>query len=376
MINEDTAVLFENMNSSDAIVFSVDVPSGAYCDSGLCAEHSVKADYTIAISALKPSHVMYPAASLCGDIIVVGIGIPEESFGFVDSTLYTYNPKEISVLFPGREMTGNKGTFGHVLCICGSRNMVGAATLSASAALRSGAGLVTVAFPECMYIPLATKLTETLLMPLEANMEGTLSAKALPKLIESLDKYDAVLIGCGLGVNDDTIQVVSQVIANAKCPVIIDADGINIVSTDINMLRKAAVPVILTPHPGEMSRLIKVSVENIQSDRAAVAKNFADNFLVTLALKGANTIVATGGSHRVYVNSTGNTGLSKGGSGDLLAGLVAGFVAQGMSPVDATSAAVYIHGYLGESVSESSSVRGMLPTDMLERLPEVMADFT
>lgn len=376
VINEDTAVLFENMNSSDAIVFSVDVPSGAYCDSGLCAEHSVKADYTIAISALKPSHVMYPAASLCGDIIVVGIGIPEESFGFVDSTLYTYNPKEISVLFPGREMTGNKGTFGHVLCICGSRNMVGAATLSASAALRSGAGLVTVAFPECMYIPLATKLTETLLMPLEANMEGTLSAKALPKLIESLDKYDAVLIGCGLGVNDDTIQVVSQVIANAKCPVIIDADGINIVSTDINMLRKAAVPVILTPHPGEMSRLIKVSVENIQSDRAAVAKNFADNFLVTLALKGANTIVATGGSHRVYVNSTGNTGLSKGGSGDLLAGLVAGFVAQGMSPVDATSAAVYIHGYLGESVSESSSVRGMLPTDMLERLPEVMADFT
>lgn len=376
VINEDTANLFESMNSSEALTFSIDVPSGAYCDSGLCADHSVKADYTIAISALKPAHVMYPAASLCGDIIVVAIGIPEESFSFVESSLYTYNPREIRSLFPRRDITGNKGTFGHVMCICGSRNMVGAATLSASAALRSGAGLVTVAFPECMYIPIASKMTESLLLPLEANMEGTISAKAIPTILKEAEKCDAILIGCGLGVNDDTIQVVDQVISNAKCPVIIDADGINIVSTDINMLRRAAVPVILTPHPGEMSRLIKVSVDNIQSDRIAVAKNFAESYLVTLVLKGANTVVATGGSNKAFVNSTGNTGLSKGGSGDLLAGLMAGFVAQGMSPVDAAAAAVYIHGYLGETVSDSTSVRGMLPGDMIEYLPKVMADFS
>lgn len=374
-INDELAMLFNEMNHSNAVKFSVDVPSGVYCDSGLRADHAITADYTIAISALKPAHVMYPAAENCGNIIVVNIGIPEESFGFVENTLYTYSPKEVKGIFPERSATGNKGTFGHVMCICGSRNMVGAAYLSTQAALRSGAGLVTVAFPECMYIPLASKLTESLMLPLEANDGGTLSAKCLPKLLEECEKCDAILIGCGLGVNPDTVKIVEEVIANAKCPIIIDADGINAVATDINMLRKAAVPVILTPHPGEMSRLIKVSVENIQADRVAVAKNFAESYLVTLALKGSNTVVATGGSNKIFVNSTGNTGLSKGGSGDLLAGLVAGFTAQGMTPVEATSAAVYIHGYLGESVSARDSVRGMLPSDMLCSLSKVLADF-
>ncbi|MGN1117840.1 MAG: NAD(P)H-hydrate dehydratase, partial [Acutalibacteraceae bacterium] len=215
-----------------------------------------------------------------------------------------------------------------------------------------------------------------LLLPLEANAEGTLSAKALPEILKETEKCDAVLIGCGLGVNEDTIKIVSEVIANAKCPVIIDADGINAVASDINMLRKAAVPVILTPHPAEMSRLIGVSVSNIQSDRIAVAKNFAESYLATLVLKGSNTLVASENGHGVYVNSTGNTGLSKGGSGDLLAGLLTGFVAQGIEPDKAAQAAVYIHGYLGETVSEKSSVRGMLPGDMLEALPSVMADFS
>ncbi|MDD6022299.1 MAG: NAD(P)H-hydrate dehydratase [Acutalibacteraceae bacterium] len=374
-VSDELAMLFDEINRSPAVKFSVDVPSGVYCDSGLRADHAVKADYTIAISSLKPAHVMYPAAENCGNIIVVNIGIPDESFGFVENTLYTYSPKEIKGLFPERSITGNKGTFGHVMCICGSRNMVGAAYLSTEAALKSGAGLVTAAFPECMYIPLSSKLTESLMLPLEANPQGTLSAKCIPTLLEKCEDCDAILIGCGLGVNDDTVKIVEAVISSAKCPVIIDADGINAVSTDINMLRKAAVPIVLTPHPGEMSRLIKVSVDNIQADRVAVARNFAESYLVTLALKGSNTVVATGGSDKIFVNSTGNTGLSKGGSGDLLAGLIAGFIAQGMTPVKATSAAVYIHGYLGETVSAQESVRGMLPSDMLYSLPKVLADF-
>ncbi len=374
-VSDELAMLFNEINHSEATKFAIDVPSGVYCDSGLRAENAIKADYTIAISSLKPAHVMYPAAENCGNIIVVNIGIPEESFGFVENTLYTYSPREIKNIFPERSATGNKGTFGHVMCICGSRNMVGAAYLSTQAALRSGAGLVTVAFPECMYISLSSKLTESLMLPLEANDVGTLSEKCIPILLEKCENCDAILIGCGLGVNEDTVKVVEAVISNAKCPIIIDADGINAISTDINMLRKAAVPVILTPHPGEMSRLIKVSVENIQADRIAVAKNFAESYLVTLALKGSNTVVATGNNSKIFVNSTGNTGLSKGGSGDLLAGLIAGFVAQGMTPVEATSCGVYIHGYLGETVSSQTSVRGMLPSDMLQSLSKVLADF-
>ena len=375
-LSTDMKMLFGAINSSSALVISVDIPSGVYCDNGKMSDSAIKADYTIAVSALKPAHIIYPAAENCGDIIVVNIGITEESFRSVKNTLFTLSPREIKQFFPKRETTGHKGSFGHALLICGSRKMTGAAELSAKAALRSGAGLVTVAFPECMYIPMATKLTEALLLPLEANDEGTLSEKALPYILAEMEKCDAVLIGCGIGVNKDTVKIVSSVIANAKCPVIIDADGINAVSTDINMLRKAAVPVILTPHPGEMSRLIGVSVENIQSDRVAVAKNFSGNYFVTLALKGANTIVTGEREEGVYVNSTGNTGLSKGGSGDLLAGLMTGFVAQGMDPQKAAQAAVYIHGYLGEQVSESTSVRGMLPSDMLGVLPAVMADFS
>lgn len=374
-ISEELIMLFDEINGSSAIKFAVDVPSGVYCDSGLRVEHAIKADYTIAISALKPAHVMYPAAENCGSIIVVNIGIPDDSFALVDNKLYTYTPKEVKHLLPERNILGNKGTFGKVLCICGSRSMVGAAYLSASAALRSGAGLVTIAFPECIYIPLASKLTECLMLPLEATYDGTLSSRCVPTLLKDIDKYDAILIGCGLGLNADTVKVVDSVISNAKCPVIIDADGINALSTDIDMLRKAAVPVILTPHPGEMSRLIKVSIDNIQSDRIAIAKNFSENYFVTLALKGANTVVTSDGNSKVYVNSTGNTGLSKGGSGDLLAGLIAGFVAQGMMPGTATSAAVYIHGYLGETVSTEKSIHGMLPSDMISALPKVMADF-
>ena len=375
VVNAELSALFAQINSSGARVFSVDVPSGVYCDSGLCAEACIQADYTVAVSSLKPAHVLQPASLNCGDIIVVNIGIPEESFNYVQNSLYTYNPREVRALVPKRNPSGNKGTFGRVLCICGSRNMVGAAYLSTEAALRSGAGLVTLAFPECMYIPLASKLNEALLCPLEATYDGSISRNALPTILKEMEKCDVILIGCGLSVNDDTAYIVSEVIANAKCQVIIDADGINIVARDINMLRKAAVPVILTPHPGEMSRLIGVSVDNIQTDRIAVARNFADSFFVTLVLKGSNTVVATGGSNKVFVNSTGNTGLSKGGSGDLLAGLMAGFVAQGMSPVDAADAAVYIHGYLGETVSDDESIRGMLPSDMLYRLPKVMSDF-
>lgn len=376
-LTAETQNLFEEINSLSTPVIAIDVPSGVYCDSGLAAQGAIRADYTIAVSALKPAHIIYPAADNCGDIIVVNIGLPEESFSTVTSSVFTLNAKEVKALFPKREMTGHKGSFGTALLICGSRNMIGAAELSAKAALRSGVGMVKVAFPECMYIPMASKMTEAIMLPLEANAEGTLSQKALPAILEELEKCDCVLIGCGLGLNEDTVKIVSSVIANAKCPVIIDADGINALATDINMLRKAAVPVILTPHPKEMSRLIGVSVENIQADRMAVAVNFAESYLATLVLKGANTIVAGGeDGHGIFINSTGNTGLSKGGSGDLLAGLTAGFVAQGIEPFKAAQAAVYIHGYLGESVSEKYSVRGMLPSDMADSLASVMADFS
>lgn len=374
-LDSEMKLLVGEMNSTKALKFAVDLPSGVHCDSGKCDDACFRADYTIALSALKPAHIVHPASNCCGDIIIAGIGIPEERYAVVKNGLYTYSKSEIKKLFPKRESDSHKGTFGHVLCICGSRTMPGAAVMASSAALRSGAGLVTVAFPESLYGTVSAKLTEALLMPLPENEEGTLSADCLKKLLVSLEKYSAVVIGCGLGVNEDTKAVVRAVIENAGVPVILDADALNIISKDITVLANKKSNVILTPHIGEMQRLTKLDKEVIVNDKISVARAFSEHYGVYLALKSSNTVVSAPDDERVYVNNTGNTGLSKGGSGDVLAGLIGGFVAQGFKLSDAVVSAVFVHGYTGDAVSERTSKSGMLPMDVVNELAYTLAHF-
>lgn len=374
-ISDDLKLLLSEMSNSNGIKFAIDVPSGVYCDSGYNDPGCFKADYTIAISALKPAHIIHPATDCCGDIIIANIGIPEDSYNLVKDSLYTYNKTEVSHLFPERKTDANKGDFGHLLCICGSRNMTGAAVLSASAALRSGAGLVTVAFPESAYIPVATKLTEALLMPLKENEEGTLSSDCTEKLLSALPKYDAVVIGPGLGVNDDTAKVLKAVLENATVPVIVDADGINIIAKDISILQSAKSKVVLTPHPKEMSRLVGTPTEIIQSDRIGWARKFSEEKGVYLVLKGSNTVVSEPNSRRTYVNASGNNGLSKGGSGDVLAGLMGGFAVQGFELTSAITAAVYVHGHVADIVADNLSRSGMLPSDLVNELAATLSAF-
>lgn len=374
-IKPDLAKLFSLVNASDGLVFSVDMPSGAYCDSGLCDENCIHADYTVAVSALKPAHILHPAADCCGDIIIANIGIPEESFTAVGSSMYTYHANEIADRFPARKFDAHKGDFGHLLCICGSRTMPGAAYMAVKAALRSGAGLVTAAFPASMYQTMSVKLTEALLLPLAETTDGTLSYTCIPTLLRNLDRYDAVVIGCGLSVNDDTAAVLQAVLENVSVPVIVDADGINLLSKNIDLLQNAAAPVALTPHPKEMSRLCRCSVDGIQADRAGVARRFAQELGVFVVLKGSNTVIASPDDPRVYVNVTGNNGLSKGGSGDVLAGMLGAFAAQGVSLRDALCMGVYLHGHCADEIAQNSSKTGMLPTDVIEALPGIYADF-
>ncbi len=373
--DEEMRELFVEMNNSQALKFSIDIPSGAYCNSGNCCADCFKADYTVAISSLKPAHIIHPASELCGDIIIANIGIPEESYNVVDGCVYTYNKHEVKQLFPRRDSVSHKGTFGHVLCICGSRTMAGAPVLAASAALRSGAGLVTLAFPEGLYPVVSSKLTEALLMPLPENENGTLSSLCIEKLIAEIEKFDAVVIGCGLGVNEDTEAVFNAVLENVRVPVIIDADGLNILSKDISILAKAKGKVVLTPHIGEMQRLTKLDKGIIISDKVTVAKKFAEHYGVCVALKGSNTVVVDENAKGVYINNTGNTGLSKGGSGDVLAGLMGGFVAQGFNLKSAVISAVFVHGYTGDAVSERTSKSGMLPMDVVNELAYTLAEF-
>lgn len=374
-LDDEMRVLIKEMNASKAVKFALDVPSGVYCDSGYCDPDCFKADYTIAISALKPAHIFHPASECCGDIIIANIGIPDECYNVAGDNIYTYNKSEVKDLFPKRRITAHKNTFGHVLCICGSRTMAGAPVLATSAALRSGAGLVTLAFPESLYNVVSGKITEALLMPLDENEEGTFSSGCLKKLIANLDKYNAIVIGCGMGVNEDTKAVVREIVENANVPVIVDADGLNILAKDISILSRAKSKVIITPHIGEMQRLCKLEKDLILTDKINVAQRFSKENGVYVVLKGANTVVAAPDSKRVYINNTGNTGLSKGGSGDVLAGLIGGFLVQGFEFTDAITSAVFVHGYTGDIVSERTSRRGMLPSDVINELAYSLAHF-
>ncbi|MBR3552813.1 MAG: NAD(P)H-hydrate dehydratase [Clostridia bacterium] len=374
-IRDELKPLLAEMNAASAVKFALDVPSGVYCDSGLCDRSCFVADYTVAISALKPAHVVHPAADCCGDVIIAGIGIPDESFRLVEHAMYTYNTAEVAALFPRRSTRAHKGNFGRLLSICGSRNMPGAACLAAKAALRCGTGLVTAAFPASMYLTMSVKLTETLLLPLQETPQGTLSRACIPTLLERLPEFDAVVIGCGLAVNDDTAEVLRAVLTHAAVPVIVDADGLNLLAKHPEYLQMTRATVVLTPHPKEMSRLTGFAVDEIQSARVETAREYAASHGAFVVLKGANTVVAAPDDPCVYVNASGNNGLAKGGSGDVLAGMLGAFAAQHFPLPQGLCAGVYLHGHCADVLGDRLSKTGMLPTDVVEELAAVFAEF-
>ncbi|MBQ3150163.1 MAG: NAD(P)H-hydrate dehydratase [Clostridia bacterium] len=365
--------IFDSVNKSSATVFSIDIPSGLVCDSNSVPDSFIKPDYTIAISGQKLCHTLKPASLNCGKILTAYIGVERDYYKDCEYFGYTLSTTEVSKMFIPRKAVSNKGDYGKVLCICGCKKYPGAAVLCVSGALRSGAGLVFSAFPDAAYPSISAKLTESPLLPLPSDSQGCFSNGAVPEILKDLDSFDAVVIGCGLSKTLGTRETVEAVIKNAKCPVIIDADGINCVAENIDILKEAKCKICMTPHPGEMARLTALSIDAILKNPVEVAKAFAKKYSVTLVLKGANTIVAHPDSDAVYINENGNSGLSKGGSGDLLAGILAGFVAQRVRlPAEA---AVFIHGMCADATAKRLSKRGMLPSDCLYDLPFVLSKF-
>lgn len=374
--DEKSASVFNTINKSNAYIVSVDIPSGLICNSGEKTEHFIEPDLTVAISSLKPVHILMPAAKSCGEVLVADIGISERFYSQLENDfLYTSNDEEVKKMMFPVSLLSNKGNFGHVLSICGSRNMPGAAVIAAKGAVHSGAGLVTAAFPDCAYAAISSKLTEPLLLPLESNREGTLSSLAKSQILRALKKATAVLIGCGLGNNEDTVFLVEEIIKNAQCPVVLDADALNAICDNPDILKSANCPLVLTPHPGEMARLTKLSIPDIQKNRIKTATDFSHRYGVVLVLKGANTVVAQPNSNSVYINPTGNPGLATGGSGDLLSGILVSFLAQGMPLGEASEAAVYIHGLTADLAVKRLSYRGLTPTACIKVLPSVLSRF-
>lgn len=370
-----TSELISNINMMKKTVVSIDIPSGLEGDSGKASGNAFEATYTLAVSCLKPVHVMKPSKDYCGNTVVIDIGFYKECYtNNVTDSFKTADNKYIKDKLIKRTSESNKGTYGKLLCVCGSRNMQGAAVLCTNAAIKSGAGLVFSAFPDKAYNAIAPKVTEALMIPLKDDKRGFLSFDAESTVMKYLKKSSAVVAGCGLGNTEATQRIINCIIKNAKCPVIIDADGINAVSHNINILKSAGTDIILTPHPGEMSRLTGNTVEEIQSDRINIARNFAQKNGVTLILKGNNSVIAFSDG-TVFVNPTGNAGMAKGGSGDVLAGIVGSFLAQGMNARDAAVCAAYIHGMCGDEVAKEYSMTGMTPSMMIDYLPKLFSKF-
>lgn len=373
----DTAAasVFNKINSSSASVISIDIPSGLSGDSGDVNGASVNADMTVAVAALKPAHVLKPSASKCGKVVTAPIGIPEKCFEQVNAAMFTVGTDEVKELFPERPADSHKGTFGTVLVVGGSYEMPNAVYFASQAAVNSGTGLVKAAFPSVAYSAVASKTFEQILVPLGSNQKGRISDSAVGRLERELKKCSCVLIGCGMGTDSDTKAVTEFVIKNAEVPIILDADGINCLKDNIDIIDAAKSPVILTPHPKELSRITGVSVGQIQQDREDAVRSFIGAHNCVLVLKGASTLVGSFEYDDIYVNSTGNPGMATGGSGDVLAGMIASFIAQGLEAFQSAVAGVYIHGMAGDSVSEKYSLMGNTPTLMLSELPAVLKRF-
>lgn len=272
---------------------------------------------------------------------------------------------DVRSLLPERNPWGHKGSFGKVLLLCGSRGFTGAAYLAAMGALRVGAGLVFAGVPESIYPIEAVKLTEPVVFPLPEE-DGKLSEQAVKPVLERMPGIDAVLIGCGLGISEGTLAAVKAVLERAECPVVLDADGISLLSGHMDILRGRRGQTILTPHDGEFVRVGGV----IGEDRMASAAEFARENGCVLLLKGHQTCVTDG--RLGYRNRTGNAGMAVGGSGDLLAGMIVGLLGQGMTHLEAAACAAWLHGAAGDLCARELGQRAMLPTDMLKTLPRLL----
>ena len=362
------AALFERVNRCGAAVFALDMPSGANADTGEVEGACIRAAQTITFGACKTGQLESPAVDYCGRIAAVDIGIPAEAFTGGVGELLT--EADIRDKLPLRRRSANKGSFGRVACVCGSRAMSGAAYMAAMGALRCGAGIVTLGVPRGIQPILAGKLTEAMVTPLAETPAGSLSMSAWAPLAELTGRATAVALGCGLTQTPETARLVRDLVGAARCPTVLDADGINAVAGHMNVLRETSAPLILTPHPGEMARLTGKSIPEIQRERIRTAADFAAEYGVVLVLKGAGTVIASP-EGKICVNPTGNPGMARGGSGDILAGMIAGFAAQGIAPFDAACCGVYIHGAAGDRCAECLSEYGMLPTDMLLEIPQI-----
>ena len=367
-IEGTAAEVIARINQFGRPVLSIDIPSGIDGRDGSIRGVCVKADATVTFGLPKLGLVLHPGCLYTGTLITADIGIPPCVIGKQDIKTGIIDLDMVSAMIPQRKPDSNKGDYGRVLIVTGSTGMTGSGCLASMAALRTGAGLVYTGVPQSLAPVYSSHMTEPIVIPLEDSGTGRLSASCTEHILGLMDKMDVVAIGPGLTAGDDIRKIVGAVIENCRVPLVMDADALNAISADPSVLKKLKAEAVLTPHPGEMARLTGTNTKQVQSDRIGTATAFAQQYGVTVVLKGNRTVVAYPDG-RVLINTTGNAGMATAGTGDVLTGMIAGIAAQGVPAGDAAAAGVYLHGLAGDAAADCKGMHGMVAGDIVDILP-------
>jgi NAD(P)H-hydrate epimerase len=364
------AQTIETLNASGRPVASLDLPSGAGSDTGALQEPTVRARITATFAGLKRSLVEYPAAEHAGHVIVVPIGIPEVEVGRGIDT-FLVEEADVRLWFPPRPRDAHKGTYGHLLVLAGSLGKTGAAALAGRAALRSGAGLCTVAVPASQQPVVASLGLEYMSEALPETLASSLAPDARGYILASCSRMDAVAIGPGISPDLGTQALVRALVAEVPRPMVLDADALGALAGHLDLLAKAPAPRLLTPHPGEMARMLGRTVADVQRDRVETVRAFCRAHGVFLVLKGAASVIGAPDG-RVFINPTGNPGMASGGSGDVLTGMIGAFLARQLGPLEALIGGVYLHGRAGDLARDRVGEEGLIAGDIIETIPTAM----
>ena len=360
------------INSLEKTVFAVDIPSGLNSDTGQVCGVCLRARATATFGYAKPGQFIYPGARLCGQLKVIDIGIPLHIANAVGPKQYLLTRQRIETIIKPRPPDAHKGRTGHLLVVAGSSGKTGAAAMTAMSAMRAGAGLVTLGIASSLNPVIETLVIEAMTSPLPELPGGRLGETAIEPLEKLLEGKKCLALGPGLGQAAETGKLVGRLLAQTPVPIVVDADGLNLLAVDTGLLKTKQAPVVLTPHPGEMARLSASSVQAVQNDRIGCARDFAVAHDVHVVLKGAATIIAhPDGS--VAINPTGNAGMAAGGMGDVLTGVIAGLICQGYSEKEACHLGVYLHGAAADSLQETIGAVGYLATEVMNRIPAQIA---
>jgi NAD(P)H-hydrate epimerase len=364
-----------DLNGSARPVVAIDLPSGLSADGPEVPGPAVHANITVTLGAPKLPLVLPPAEAFAGNLVIADIGIPLPVINGLEGRWVEILTKEsMRALVEPRSQDSHKGDYGHVLVVAGSRGKTGAAALSATAALRSGAGLVTVATPASVLPIVASLGMEFMTVPLDETDEGLIAFEALERVLEF--EADVIAIGPGLGQSASTTAFVQGLVERAGVPLVIDADALNAFAGDADRLvGRDGIDIVITPHPGEMARLVGVSVEEVQTHRLDVARDFAATHRVHVVLKGHRTIVASPDG-KTFINLTGNAGMATGGTGDVLTGMIAAWFGQILDAEAASKIAVYLHGLAGDLAEADEGEIGMIAGDMVDRLGDAVLELT